>query len=135
MLDGQKMTRSEASSHCAYVSQYVNESLFPALSAIETLRFSASLSNVDKNLSVDLCKSLGLWKYRNVKVGSALMKGLSGGQKKRLSVGCELLDPNCRFLFIDEPTSGLDAKSAIEIIKLIRQIAVDRNCGIIMAIL
>ena len=133
-LDSYKMTRAAASRHCAYVSQFVNESLYPALSTIETLRFSASLSDVDPSRSDELCKSLGLWNYRDVKVGNAFMKGLSGGQKKRLSLGCELLDHECRFLFIDEPTSGLDAKSAIEIIKLIRKIAMDRKCGIIMAI-
>jgi len=125
-LDSYKMTRAAASRHCAYVSQFVNESLYPALSTIETLRFSASLSDVDPSRSDELCKSLGLWNYRDVKVGNAFMKGLSGGQKKRLSLGCELLDHECRFLFIDEPTSGLDAKSAIEIIKLIRKIAMDR---------
>lgn len=47
-------------------------------------------------------------------MGSAEQRGISGGQRKRASIGVELVaKPSC--LFLDEPTSGLDASACISI--------------------
>ena len=50
------------------------------------------------------------------------MKGISGGQKRRLSVGMELVT-NPRVLVLDEPTSGLDSEIAITIMTTLKELA------------
>ncbi|CAN0081188.1 unnamed protein product, partial [Hapterophycus canaliculatus] len=60
--------------------------------------------------------------HRKCKVGNVFLKGVSGGQKRRTSIGVELVVQR-KILFIDEPTSGLDAASASEIMALLRRVA------------
>jgi ABC-type multidrug transport system ATPase subunit len=62
---------------------------------------------------------LGLEKCRNTMVGGFYMKGLSGGERKRTSIGYELVT-NPRLILLDEPTSGLDSSTALSIGKLLR---------------
>lgn len=55
---------------------------------------------------------------RNTLLGGTLMKGVSGGEKKRTSIGYELIK-NPSILMLDEPTSGLDSHTALEIAKIL----------------
>lgn len=57
--------------------------------------------------------ALALIPCRDVKIGSAAAKGISGGQSKRVNIGLALIT-NPRVLFLDEPTSGLDSFTANE---------------------
>jgi ABC-type multidrug transport system ATPase subunit len=63
---------------------------------------------------------LGLNDCADTMIGGALMKGISGGERKRTSIGYELIT-NPSLLLIDEPTSGLDSQTALNIAKLIKQ--------------
>jgi ABC-type multidrug transport system ATPase subunit len=57
---------------------------------------------------------LGLENCADTYVGGALLKGISGGERKRCSVGVELV-VRPAMVFLDEPTSGLDSFSAIQL--------------------
>ena len=62
---------------------------------------------------------LKLTNCKNTLVGGTLMKGLSGGERKRTSIGYELIT-SPSLLLLDEPTSGLDSHTAAEICKDLR---------------
>jgi ABC-type multidrug transport system ATPase subunit/uncharacterized tellurite resistance protein B-like protein len=66
--------------------------------------------------------NLGLQEIRNLKVGSPLQKTISGGQRKRLNIGLELLrEPT--ILFVDEPTSGLSSRDSENIMDLLKELS------------
>lgn len=53
-------------------------------------------------------------------IGGHLVKGISGGERKRTSIGYELItDP--QLILLDEPTSGLDSMTAHKILKLLKK--------------
>ena len=67
-----------------------------------------------------LLSSLGLSNQKDTLVGDIFFRGLSGGQKRRLSVGLETF--SCpKNLFLDEPTSGLDSESALWLLKYLKR--------------
>ena len=60
----------------------------------------------------EVIRLLQLEKCRGTYIGddaNPYMKGISGGEKRRLAIAIEILDPSICFLIADEPTSGLDA--------------------------
>ena len=66
--------------------------------------------------------NLGLSDIKDLKVGSLLDKTISGGQRKRLNIGLELLrEPSV--LFVDEPTSGLSSRDSENIMDLLKELA------------
>ena len=79
------------------------------------LRLPARMSRRDKwhqtQAVIDL---LGLTDVKHALVGDARRRGISGGQRKRVNIGCELVAMPA-ILFLDEPTSGLDASAALEV--------------------
>ena len=50
------------------------------------------------------------------------MRGISGGERKRTSIGVELLT-NPSIIFLDEPTTGLDSETALNVINMLKDIA------------
>ncbi|XP_057431702.1 ABC transporter G family member 26-like [Lotus japonicus] len=105
--------------------------LFPQLTVEETLIFSAflrlpnNMSKQEKYEKVDdTVKQLGLERCRNTKIGGGYLKGISGGERKRTSIGYEILvDPS--LLLLDEPTSGLDSTSANKLLLTLQELAKD----------
>jgi ABC-type multidrug transport system ATPase subunit len=81
----------------------------------------------------DIVDRLSLKNCRDTIIGGHMVKGLSGGERKRTSIGYELItDPN--FLLCDEPTSGLDSTTSLKIIRMLKKEAVDRKTNIICTI-
>jgi ABC-type multidrug transport system ATPase subunit len=67
-------------------------------------------------------EDLGLAEIKDLRVGSPLQKTISGGQRKRLNIGLELLrEPSV--LFCDEPTSGLSSRDSENIIDLLKELS------------
>ncbi|KAF8985629.1 hypothetical protein BGZ46_003029 [Entomortierella lignicola] len=114
------------------VSSYVRQDdnfLLSHLTVRETLQYTAelkldsSISKEDKfNKVEEIIDLLGLRECADVIVGNSAVKGCSGGQRRRVSIGIQLVtEPSC--LFLDEPTSGLDALTAKAIVLTLKQIA------------
>ncbi|GBD89137.1 ABC transporter ATP-binding/permease protein [bacterium BMS3Abin03] len=80
-------------------------------------------SNEDISTQIEgVLETLGLEDTRDTLIGSAEKKGISGGQRKRVNLGQELLtEPS--ILFLDEPTSGLDPKTDLDVMYLLKNIA------------
>lgn len=73
-----------------------------------------------------LLDSFGLRKQENNLIGTAIRKGISGGQRRRVSVASQLIT-GPKLLFLDEPTSGLDSAASWEVISLIKAVAKRNN--------
>lgn len=86
----------------------------------ELLTFAARMkTTLDEAFIEDrverILRRLGLQGCKNTLVGGFMRKGLSGGEKKRTSIGYELItEPS--LLILDEPTSGLDSHTSTKII-------------------
>lgn len=119
-----------------YVTQ--EDSLFSFLTVYETLYlgtcfFSSDLTKNEKSdLILDIINQLNLSKVMDTIVGDYLNKGLSGGEKKRLSIGLELISQP-KLILLDEPTSGLDSFQALSVINTLEELTRD-GITIIMSI-
>lgn len=84
------------------------------------LKITTNMTDRECNEKVDaLIDRLGLQACQHTLIGGRLLKGVSGGERKRTSIGYELIT-NPSLLFLDEPTSGLDSHTAHSITKLLK---------------
>jgi ABC-type multidrug transport system ATPase subunit len=123
-------------SFTAFVQQ--DDIMFQTLTVRECLEFSAKLklkgTYNDKMARVDqIIDELRLRKCQNTKIGGPLVKGVSGGERKRCSIGVELItDPF--LIFLDEPTTGLDSFTATSVIETLRELAEKKGKTIVQTI-
>ncbi|CAH8533250.1 unnamed protein product [Schistosoma guineensis] len=113
------------------ISGYVvqDDIVMGTLTVRENLSFSAALrmtmhcTTEERNQKVnDIIDELGLNAVADSKVGTELVRGVSGGERKRTSIGMELItEPPV--LFLDEPTTGLDAYMAGQVVKTLKALA------------
>ncbi|KAL3638907.1 ABC transporter G member 22 [Castilleja foliolosa] len=103
--------------------------VFPHLTVKETLTYSALLRlpntlsiEQKKERAMNVISELGLERCQNTMIGGTYVRGVSGGERKRVCIGNEIL-LNPSLLFLDEPTSGLDSTTALRIIQMLRNIA------------
>ncbi|KAJ7327149.1 hypothetical protein JRQ81_016908 [Phrynocephalus forsythii] len=116
-------------SHFKCISGYVvqDDIVMGTLSVRENLEFSAALrlptstSVEEKRARVEqVLKELDLVKVAETKVGTYFTRGISGGERKRTSIGLELIT-HPTVLFLDEPTTGLDASTANAVLMLLKK--------------
>ncbi|XP_065856376.1 ABC transporter G family member 22-like isoform X2 [Euphorbia lathyris] len=114
-------------SRIGFVTQ--DDVLFPHLTVKETLTYAARL-RLPKTLTkeqkekraIDVIYELGLERCQDTMIGGSFVRGVSGGERKRVSIGNEIII-NPSLLFLDEPTSGLDSTTALRIVQMLQDIA------------
>ncbi|KAI1173426.1 P-loop containing nucleoside triphosphate hydrolase protein [Nemania sp. FL0916] len=111
----------------AYVMQ--QDVLLPTLTVRETLRYAANLrlpppTTDSKRAQIveEVILELGLKDCADTRIGNSEYRGCSGGEKRRTSIGVQLLG-NPSVLFLDEPTTGLDATSAYQLVRTLKDLA------------
>ncbi|KAH1122587.1 hypothetical protein J1N35_005747 [Gossypium stocksii] len=132
-LSGLLEFNGKPSSTKAYKFAYVRQEdlFFSQLTVRETLSLAAELqlpeiSSVEERDEYvnNLLFKLGLVSCADSIIGDAKVRGISGGEKKRLSLGCELI-ASPSVIFADEPTTGLDAFQAEKVMETLRLLAQD----------
>lgn len=120
-------TEDISSIKSAYVIQ--QDILLPTLTVRETLTYAAQLrlpSSVTQaertQLVEEVVAELGLKEAAETRIGNHAHKGCSGGEKRRTSLGVQLLS-NPSLLWLDEPTTGLDSTSAYQVVKTLQNLA------------
>jgi len=104
----------------------------------ECLEFAARLKlpgSEDQKLARvnELITILKLKKCESTHIGGPLVKGVSGGERKRTSIGVELItDPS--LIFLDEPTTGLDSFTATSVMETLGLLAKDQGRTVISTI-
>ncbi|KAF6176083.1 hypothetical protein GIB67_000177 [Kingdonia uniflora] len=134
--------RTMDAKHFRRISGYVTqeEALFPLLTVEETLMYCARLRLHGERYEAkarvrQLLKELGLEHIADSRIGGGgdSNQGISGGEKRRVSIGVDLVhDPV--ILLLDEPTSGLDSGSALHVVSLLKSMVVNQGKTIVLTI-
>jgi ABC-type multidrug transport system ATPase subunit/ABC-type multidrug transport system permease subunit len=135
-LNGKRISGASAKSILSYVTQ--EDTLDGNLTVAETLQFAARMQlghmsdQEREDMVTNLLTEVGIVHVRDTIIGTALRRGVSGGQRKRAAVAVGLLRQP-RVIVLDEPTCGLDSTCALSLIRTLRAMA-DKGAIIIMAI-
>ncbi|KAK7252270.1 hypothetical protein RIF29_36101 [Crotalaria pallida] len=122
---------------CGFVAQ--EDNLLPLLTVKETLLFSAKfrlkeMTPKDREVRVEcLMQELGLFHVADTFVGDKENRGISGGERKRVSIGVDMIH-NPPILLLDEPTSGLDSTSALHVIELLSSMVKAKQRTVVLSI-
>ncbi|KAK2662944.1 hypothetical protein Ddye_001518 [Dipteronia dyeriana] len=115
----------------AYVTQ--DDTLMTTLTVKEAVYYSAQLqlpktmsSSEKKERAETTMREMGLQEAMNTRIGGWGCKGLSGGQKRRVTICIEILT-RPKLLFLDEPTSGLDSAASYYVMSRIARLGQTDN--------
>jgi len=138
MVNGRPIGQSALREVSSYVEQ--EDAMIGSLTVRETIDFAARLSlpgklnrHERKARVEELIEAFGLQRQADTIVGTPLRKGVSGGQKRRLSVASQLVT-SPKILFLDEPTSGLDSAASYEVMRYITGVARKHHLVVIASI-
>jgi len=124
------------SAYSAFVQQ--DDILFQTMTVRECLEFAARLKlkgseEIKMSRVQVIIDTLKLNKCQNTRIGGPLVKGVSGGERKRTSIGVELItDPS--LIFLDEPTTGLDSFTATSVMETLGDLARRYNRTVVSTI-
>jgi ABC-type multidrug transport system ATPase subunit len=137
LFAGSKLTSDQLKHNCGYVEQF--DTLVGELTVQQMLMYTAELklpsamTKKEKEARVDgIISKLRLEKCRDSLIGNPLRRSISGGQAKRVNIGCALVT-SPTVLFLDEPTSGLDSRMANEVIVLLKNLA-NEGCTVVATV-
>lgn len=138
LVNGRSVTDSEFKRVVGYVDQ--EDVLMSTLTVYETVLYSALL-RLPREMSLEAKKfrtletmhELGILGIKNSRIGDAGNRSISGGEKRRVSIACELVT-SPSILFLDEPTSGLDSYNAYNVVESLVTLARDYNRTVIFTI-
>mmetsp|Transcript_9118 Transcript_9118/g.9175 ORF Transcript_9118/g.9175 Transcript_9118/m.9175 type:complete len:1301 (+) Transcript_9118:45-3947(+) len=138
LIGGLPVDPTDIHNAVGYVPQ--DDMLIGELSAREMITNAALLKRNKTRSAIDddvnrLLDAFGLTKVADNAIGTVFVRGLSGGQKKRVDVGTELIAAP-GVLMLDEPTSGLDASIALEVLTSVKEIvqASDGKLSVMLSI-
>lgn len=128
-INSEEISFETLSDYSSYVMQ--DDVLFNVLTPYECLKIAIRLKKLVSDEYIEDCiykfmEDLQILGCKDTIIGDAEVKGISGGERKRTSIGIELIS-NPSILFLDEPTSGLDSQTSRIIITLLKKIAIEKN--------
>ena len=137
-LNGRKYNSHELKAMSCYVMAV--DVLNAYLTVYETLLFTAQLrlprgttdEEIEKRVN-EVISILELTRAKNTIVGNSMLKGISGGEKRRLCIAMELLTYP-KLLFLDEPTTGLDSVTALIVCKKLKDLGDSGKCTVVCTI-
>ncbi|RKP01830.1 hypothetical protein CXG81DRAFT_11477 [Caulochytrium protostelioides] len=137
-INGRRVSAEEHARQIGYVDQ--EPTLMETLTVYETIRLSAQLrlprtmSEAAKKQRVhEVMLELGILHIGHREIGSSERRGISGGEKRRVAIACELVTSPA-LLFLDEPTSGLDAWNSLNVVSCLVALAHNYRRTIILTI-
>ena len=137
-VNGELISDADFRSVIGFVDQ--DDILLPTLTVHETILDSAML-RLPKDMPTatkehrveDVERQLGIYHIRDSVIGSEETRGISGGEKRRVGIACELIT-SPSILFLDEPTSGLDAYNAYNVIECLVNLVKTYNRTVVFTI-
>jgi ABC-type multidrug transport system ATPase subunit len=136
-LNGRPFTAAAYREHAAFVPQ--TDQLWAFLTAREHVEYAVALYQPSLDATAravmveELLAETGLTGCQDTKAGNELLKGLSGGQRRRLSLAVAL-SKKPHVVFLDEPTSGLDAAAASSIMAFLKETAARTHIAVVCTI-
>jgi ATP-binding cassette subfamily G (WHITE) protein 2 len=138
LFNGRAPTRNDYKFSVGYVEQF--DTLVGELTVENMLRYTAELKlpasttpQEREDRVEEVIAMLNLESCRKTVIGGPLMRGVSGGQAKRINIGLALIT-RPPISFLDEPTSGLDSRTADEVVECLRQLAHEQGRTVVCTI-
>ncbi|KAI9765233.1 MAG: hypothetical protein M1840_007725 [Geoglossum simile] len=138
LINNQRPSQSDVRRLSSYVE--CDDALIGSLTVRETLYFAARLSLSGSQTAAErirrvneLLQAFGLTEQAGTIIGTLMRKGISTGQKRRVSVAAQLISAP-KILFLDEPTSGLDSEASFNVMSFVRDVTKANNLIVVTSI-